>query len=58
MAADGGEVDGLVEVAAWAASRVLVDQAARVTRLIQVHTDEVPPQPDVVRELGRLLAGL
>lgn len=58
MAADSREVDGLAAVVAWAGSSVLVDQAARVSRLIQVHTDELPPGLDEVREWGRLLAGL
>lgn len=58
MAADSRGVDGLSEVVTWAGSSVLVDQAARVSRLIQVHTDEPPPGPDDVRELGRLLIGL
>lgn len=58
MAADARTVAGLGEVVAWAGSSVLVDQAARVSRLIQVHTDELPPGPDDIRELGRLLARL
>lgn len=58
MAADARTVDGLAEVVASAGSSVLVDQAARVNRLIQVHTDELPPDPDDIRELGRLLAQL
>lgn len=58
MAADSREVDGLADVVTWAGSSVLVDQAARVSRLIQIHTDEPPPGPDEVRELGRLLTGL
>ena len=58
MAADAHTVDGLGEVVGWAGSSVLVDQAARVNRLIQVHTDDQPPGPDDIRELGRLLARL
>lgn len=58
MAADSREVDGLAGVVMWAGRSALVDQAARVSRLIQVHTDELPPGPDEVRELGRLLTGL
>ncbi len=58
MAADSREVDGLAEVVSWAGNTVLIDQAARVSRLIQVHTDELPPGPDEVREWGRLLAGM
>jgi len=54
MAADSREVDGLAEVVTWAGSSVLVDQAARVSRLIQVHTDSIST-PDNVRGLGRLL---
>lgn len=54
MAWDSREVDGLAEVVTWAGSKVLVDQAARVSRLIQVHTDSIST-PDNVRGLGRLL---
>jgi hypothetical protein len=58
MAADGREVDGLTEVITWSGRSVLVDQAARVSRLVQVHTDELPPGSDEIREWGRLLAEL
>ena len=58
MAADSREVDGLAEVVTWAGGSVLVNEAARVSRLIQVHTDELPPRPDEVREWGRLLSAL
>ena len=55
MAADGNEVDGLAEVVTWAGNSVLVDQAARVSGLIQVHTEDLPPGPEEVRALGALL---
>ena len=58
MAADSREVDGLAEVVTWAGGSVLVSEAARVSRLIQVHTDAMPPRPDEVREWGRLLSAL
>src|SRR3546814_994161 len=58
MASDSREVDGLGDVVAWAGGSVLVQQAARVSRLMQIHTDEVPPGPDEVREWGRLLGSL
>jgi hypothetical protein len=58
MAADAHTVDGLDEVVGWAGSSVLVDHAPRVSRMIEVHTDEQPPGPDDIRELGRLLARL
>ena len=57
MAADGRAIDGLAEVVTWAGNSVLIDQAARMSRLIQIHTDELPPGLDEVREWGRLLAG-
>lgn len=58
MVADAREVGGLAEVVEWAGGRVLVEQAAKVVRLIQVHTDESPATPDDVRGLGRLLCSV
>lgn len=58
MTADAHMVDGLAEVVAWAGRSVLMDQAARVSRLIQAHTDALPPPPGDIRELGQLLAEL
>lgn len=58
MATDSLMVDGLRESVTWAAGSVLVDQAARVARLIQVHTDADPASPDDIRGLGRLLTEL
>src|SRR3546814_20401074 len=58
MASDSREVDGLGDVVAWAGGSVLVQQAARVSRLMQIHTDEVTPGPDEGREWGRLLGSL
>jgi hypothetical protein len=57
MAADSRQ-DGLAEVVMWAGNAVLVDQAARVSRLIQIHTDDLAPGLDEVREWGRLLGSL
>lgn len=56
LAADAREIDGLEGAVAWAAERILVQQATRVARLIQAHTDAATPTPDDVRVLGRLLS--
>lgn len=58
MVADASEIGGLAEVVEWAGERVLVEQAAKVVRLIQVHTDESPATPDDVLGLGRLLCSV
>lgn len=55
---DASEVDGLGEVVEWAGDAVLVEQAAKVARLIRIHTDETPATPDDVRSLGRALTTL
>jgi predicted nucleotidyltransferase len=55
LTADASEVDGLGEVVSWAGERVLVDQAARVSRLIQVHTEARPPSEADIRGLGQEL---
>jgi predicted nucleotidyltransferase len=58
MAADASKIRGLTEAVEWAGERVLVEQAAKVVRLIQIHTDESPADPDDVLGLGRLLSSL
>ena len=58
MVADASEIGGLAEVVEWAGGSVLVEQAAKVVRLIQVHTDESPATPDDVLGLGRLLCSV
>jgi len=57
LAADTDAVDGLRPTVAFAAQHVLIDQAARVSRLIRIHTDANPPATEQVRALGvRLLS--
>ncbi|MCA9604945.1 MAG: hypothetical protein KC619_05100 [Myxococcales bacterium] len=58
MADDSQTIPGLREAVSWAGEVVLDDQAPRVSRLIQVHTDESPPDVNDIRALGRLLARL
>lgn len=58
LADDASEAQALADVVSWAASSVLVDQSARVSRLIQVHTDSLPPSPSDVRLLGESLLAL
>ncbi|MGY6502476.1 MAG: nucleotidyl transferase AbiEii/AbiGii toxin family protein [Acidimicrobiales bacterium] len=58
LAADFHQIDGLRDVVAWGANEVLIEQAARVSRLIGLHTDVRPPPPDEVEVLGRLLVDL
>lgn len=57
-AADAREIAGLTEAVAWAGNAVLVDQAARVSRLIAVHTDSAGPRVEDVRVLGQLAVDL
>ncbi len=52
LAVDAADVVGLGEVVAWAGQRVLVDQAARVGRLIQVHTEARPPSEADISGFG------
>lgn len=55
MATDLRSVEGLGDAVIWAAQSVLVDQATRVRRLVQVHGDTYPPDADHLRHLGETL---
>lgn len=55
LAADAHADDHLRSSLRWATTNVLVDQATRVARMIQIHTDATPPSADDVRALGNLL---
>lgn len=52
---DSIDAADLLDVVAWAAKTVLIDQAARVNHLIDIHTDAVQPGVDHVEMLGSLL---
>ncbi len=55
LASDAHLSDPLRTALEWAADTVLVQQAVRVTRLIQLHTNAVPPAASEVRALAQLL---
>jgi hypothetical protein len=54
LGADAHLSDSVRTALAWAADAVLVHQAERVTRMIQLHTNAVPPEPAEVRALALL----
>ncbi|NOX29489.1 MAG: hypothetical protein GXP35_05495, partial [Actinobacteria bacterium] len=55
LARDADVVPGLRLAVAWAAHEVLVEQAARVSRMIQLHTETQSIDIDTTEALGSML---
>jgi len=55
LAAGAAHNRELGQVVGWAAAAVLIDQSARVSRMISLHTDTPPPGAERVELLGSLL---
>jgi len=55
LADDADVVPGPRPAVMWAAEKVLVDQAARVGRLIQLHTESSNVDTETTQALGSLL---
>jgi predicted nucleotidyltransferase len=55
LAVDAAASPVLRDAVAWAAQEVLVEQAARVARMIQLHTDTTTLRAEMVESFGQVL---